>query len=97
MVDNETATSPIDENKLQLVREFLQREFRTSRHEDYFDSVEMAQVFGIEPSQGPGHTLVIPKRTFEDPDFTLLFDARLVEALQSALDTRLVLTPEGAK
>jgi hypothetical protein len=88
---------PIDENKLQLVREFLQREFRASRHEDYFDSVEMAQVFVIEPIQGPRHTLVIPKRTFEDPDFTLLCDARLVEALQSALDTRLVLTPEGVK
>ena len=88
---------PIDENKLQLVREFLQREFRASRHEDYFDSVEMAQVFVVEPIQGPRHTLVIPKRTFEDPDFTLLCDARLVEALQSALDTRLVLTPEGVK
>ena len=81
---------PIDENMLQLVREFLQREFRTSRHEDYFDSVEMAQVFVIDPIQGPRHTLVIPKRT-------MLCDARLVEALQSALDTRLVLTPEGAR
>ena len=90
------APPPIDENKLQLVREFLQREFRASRHEDYFDSVEMAQVFVIDPIQGPRHTLVIPKRTFEDPDFTMLCDARLVEALQSALDTRLVLTPEGA-
>ena len=95
--DDNATPSPFDEHKLRLVREFLQREFRTSRHEDYFDSVEMAQVFVIEPIQGPRHTLVIPKRTFEDPDFTLLCDARLVEALQSALDTRLVLTPEGAK
>ena len=98
MIDNETATpSPFDEDKLRLVREFLQREFRTSRHEDYLDSMEMAQVFRIEPSKGPGHTLMIPKGTFEDPDFTLLFDARLIETLQSALDTPLILTPEGAK
>jgi hypothetical protein len=96
MIDSETATpSPFDEDKLRLVREFLQREFRTSRHEDYFDSVEMAQVFVVERIQGPRHTLIVPKRTFEYPDFTLLCDARLVEALQSALDT--VLTPEGAK
>ena len=68
MVDNETATpSPFDEDKLRLVREFLQREFRTSRHEDYFHSVEMAQVFRIEPGKGPGHTLMIPKGTFEHP------------------------------
>ena len=92
-----SAAPMIDENKLQLVRKFLQREFRGFRQEDYFDSVEMAQVFVIEPIQGPRHTLVIPQRTFEDPDFTLLCDARLVEALQSALDTRLVLTPEGAR
>ena len=89
------ATPPIDEHKLRLVREFLQREFRTSRHEDYFDSVEMAQVFVVETIQGLRHTLIIPKRTFEHPDFTLLCDARLVEALQSALDTPLMLTPEG--
>ena len=68
MIDNETATpSPFDEDKLRLVREFLQREFRTSRREDYFHSVEMAQVFRIEPSKGPGHTLMIPKGTFEHP------------------------------
>lgn len=89
------ATPPIDEHKLRLVREFLQREFRTSRHEGYFDSVEMAQVFVVETIQGLRHTLIIPKRTFEHPDFTLLCDARLVEALQSALDTPLMLTPEG--
>ena len=98
VTNNEIATPPpIDEDKLQLVREFLQREFRGSRYEDYFDSVEMAQVFVIETSQGLRHTLIIPKRTFEHPDFTLLCDARLAEALQSALDIRLVLTPEGAR
>jgi hypothetical protein len=98
MIDNETATpSPFDEDKLRLVREFLQREFRDSRQKDYFDSVEMAQVFVIEPIRRPPHTLIIPKRTFEHPDFTLLCDVRLVEALQSAVDTRLVLMPEGPK
>jgi hypothetical protein len=97
MIDNETATpSPIDEDKVRLVREFLQREFRTSRHEDYFDSVKISQVFVVEPIQGPRHTLIIPKGTFEHPDFTLLCDARLVETLQGALDLPLLLMPEGA-
>jgi hypothetical protein len=98
MIDNETATpSPFDEDKLRLVREFLQREFRASRHEDYFDAVEIAQVFVVEPIQGPRHTLIIPKRTFEHPDFTLLCDARLVEALQGAPGLPLLLMPEGAR
>ncbi len=92
-----SAAPMIDEDKLRLVRKFLQREFRAFRQEDYFDSVEMAQVFRIEPSRGPGYTLIIPKGTFEHPDFTLLFDARLVDVLQSALDTPLILTPEGAR
>jgi hypothetical protein len=98
LINNETATpSPFDEHKLRLVREFLQREFRASRHEDFFDSVEMAQVFVIETSQGLRHTLIIPKGTFEHPDFTLLCDARLAETLQGALDMPLMLRPEGAK
>jgi hypothetical protein len=95
--DGNPTPLPFDEHKLQLVRTFLQREFRTSRHEDYFDSVQIAQVFVVEPVQGPRHTLIIPKGTFEHPDFTLLCDARLVEALQSALDLPLLLMPEGAR
>jgi hypothetical protein len=98
VTNNGTATPPpFDEHKLQLVREFLQREFRGSRHEDYFNSVEMIAVFVIETSQGLRHTLIIPKSTFEHPDFTLLCDARLAEALHSARDIPLVLRPEGAK
>jgi hypothetical protein len=98
MTGAENATpSPFDEHKLQLVRRFLQREFRTSRHEDYFDSVEIAQVFVVEPIQGPRHTLIIPKGTFEHPDFMLLCNARLVEALESALDLPLLLMPEGPR
>ena len=98
MLNNEAATpSPFEEHKLRLVREFLQREFRASRHEDYFDSVEIAQVFVIHTSRRPLRTLVIPKGTFEHPDFTLLWDARLADALQSALDTPLRLMPEGTR
>ena len=82
---------------MRLVREFLRREFRGSRHEDSFNSVEMVQVFVIETSQGFRHTLIIPKSTFEHPDFALLCDARLAEALHSALEIPLVLKPEGAK
>jgi hypothetical protein len=92
-----SAAPMIDESKLRLVRKFLQREFGASRHEDYFSSAEKAQVFVIETSQGLRHTLIIPKGTFEHPDFTLLWDARLAEALQSARDTPLRLRPEGAK
>src|SRR5258705_13386942 len=98
MLNNEAATpSPFDEHKLGLVREFLQREFRASRHEDYFDSVEFAQVFVIHTSHRSLRTLIIPKGTFEHPDFTLLWDARLADALQSAVDTPLRLMPEGTR
>jgi hypothetical protein len=97
MTDNENATPSLDEHKLRVARAFLQREFRASRHNDYFDSVEMAQVFEIEPSKGPRRTLIIPKRTFEHPDFLLLLDARLIETLQSAIDTPVILMPEGTR
>jgi hypothetical protein len=61
--------SPFDQGKLRLVREFLQREFRGCRHDDYFDPAKTAQVFVIEPHRRPRYILIIPKGTFEQSDF----------------------------
>jgi hypothetical protein len=91
----------VDEGKLRLVREFLQREFRNCCHDDYFDGATPAQVFIIETARGFQRSLVIPQRTFEHPDFAFLCNARLAEALAEALPNGrggpLTLTPEGLK
>jgi len=89
--------SSIDEGKLRLVREFLQREFRGCRHDDYFDPAKAAQVFVIEPTRGPRHMLIIPKGTFEHPDLPFLCNANLADALQRARDVPLTLTTTGVR
>ena len=87
--------SPVEESKLDLVRRFLQREFRNCDHHDYFDQAKMAHLFVIEPSRGLRHTLVIPKSMFDHDDFPLLMDGRLADGLQESRDVPRTLTPEG--
>jgi hypothetical protein len=89
--------SPIDDGKLLLVREFLEREFRGCRHDDYFDPAKMAHVFVIEPHRGPRHMLIIPKGTFELADFAFLCNGHLADALQHARDVPLTLTAKGVQ
>jgi hypothetical protein len=83
------------ESKLQLIREFLRREFRDCYHRDFFAFNQTAQVFLIETGRGTRLTLIIPKTTFEDPDFARLCNAQLADTLKLARESRLVLTPEG--
>ena len=96
MIDKQPGTrSPVDDGKLLLVREFLEREFRGCRHDDYFDPAKTAQVFVIEPDRGPRHMLIIPTGTFEHADFPFLCNSHLADALQHARDVPLTLTTTG--
>jgi hypothetical protein len=95
MVDDRRIGSPFDDGKLRLVREFLQREFRGCRHDDYFDPAKAAQVFIIEPHRRPRHMLIIPTGTFEHADFSFLLNANLADALRHARGVPLTLTPKG--
>ena len=88
---------PFDEEKLQLVRDFLQQEFRGGQHRDYFEFHTTMQVFVIETERGVRHTLVIPKRTFENGDLTRLLNPQLVIALELARHARVTLTPRGPR
>jgi hypothetical protein len=88
---------PFDEEKLQLVREFLQREFRGGQHRDYFEFHTTMQIFVIETERGVRHTLVIPKRTIENGDLTRLLNPQLVIALELARHARVTLTPRGPR
>jgi hypothetical protein len=95
--DRRRKGSPFDEGKLLLVRDFLQREFRSCRHDDYFDPATRAQVFVIEPTRGPQHTLIIPKGTFEHADFAFLWNSHLADAIQDARGVPLTLTAKGVQ
>jgi hypothetical protein len=88
---------PFDEEKLQLVREFLQREFRGYEQRDFFAFDRTAQVFVIGSEHSLRRTLVIPKGTFEDADFARLLNVQLVTALKLAGGVRITLTPQGAR
>jgi hypothetical protein len=88
--------SPFDEGKLRLVREFLQREFRSSVCRDYFAIDKNAQMFTIEGSR-VGQILVIPEATFDHPDFCLLLNGHLVTVLNSAEGIPVTLTPQGPR
>ena len=88
---------PFDEHKLQRVREFLRREFRSCQHRDVFAFHRTAQVFVIGSDHSLRHTLVIPKETFEDQDFALLLNPHLVTTLKLAGEARVTLTPQGAR
>jgi hypothetical protein len=87
--------SLFDEERLRLVREFLQREFRDCQHRDFFAFDRAAQVFVIGSERSLRHMLVIPKPTFEDPNFARLLNEHLVTALKAARGVQLTLTPQG--
>jgi hypothetical protein len=88
--------SPFDDEKLRLVREFLQREFRSSVCRDYFALDTNAQIFVIEGTR-VRQTLVIPGATFDHPDFVLLLNEHLVVTLTSAEGIPVTLTPQGPR
>jgi hypothetical protein len=88
-------SSPFDEGKLRLIREFLRREFRDCDHRDFFAFDRTAQVFLIDTGRGTRLTLVVPKATFEHPDFARVCNAQLVDALKLTREGRVLLTPHG--
>ena len=79
---DQTPSPHVDEHSLECVRDFLHREFRGGRHEDYFDPVKAVQVFRIEGTRGLHHTLIIPRATFEHADFGILCNAHLLDVLR---------------
>jgi hypothetical protein len=87
--------APFDEEKVQLVREFLRREFRECYHRDFFAFDQTAQVFLIETGRGLRHMLVIPRGTFEKADLFQLCDTHLAEIIESTRDGHVLLTPHG--
>jgi hypothetical protein len=88
--------NPSAEKHVELLREFLQREFRDCHHRDYFQLDPPAQIFIVETKRDVTHTLVVPKATFvEAPDFPSLCNGQLVDALEAAPDGRVTLTPHG--
>jgi hypothetical protein len=81
--------------EVELVREFLRREFRECHHLDFFAFDERAQVLIIETPRGYWHMLVIPNATFESPDFARLCNANLAATLALVRESRVILTPQG--
>jgi hypothetical protein len=91
---NRGAGTPFDQEKLELVREFLRREFRGCQLRDYFEFDKTAQVFLITTDRNVRHMLVIPRDTFRVSDFTRLLNRQLVTALKLSGSLRLTLTPQ---
>jgi len=90
--------SPFDEAKLQLTRDFLQREFRGSEIRDYFAIYGNAfQIFIVEVNLSLRHTLLIPEETFLDEDFSGLLDVHLVTTLTLAREAPVTLTLRGPR
>ena len=92
---DQTPGPQVDDDNLDCVRDFLRREFRGGRHEDYFGQARAVQVFRIDATRGLHHTLIIPRATFEHADFGLLCNAHLLDAIRGAGDVPVMLTPEG--
>jgi hypothetical protein len=93
--DHRDLASPFDETRLQIVREFLCREFRDCHHRDFFAFDKTAQVFLIETGRGFRHMLVVPKATLEGGDVGRLCNAELAATLKLAREGRVMLTAEG--
>jgi hypothetical protein len=93
--DSQRTGSSFEQRKLELVRDLLRRAFRDCYHRDFFAFDRTAHVFLIETGRGVQLTLVIPKATFEVPDFGRLCNAQLAETLRLARNGRVVLTPQG--
>lgn len=89
--------TPFDHEKLELVREFLRREFRGCQLRDYFAFDKTAQVFLVATDRDVRHTLVIPADTFRDADFTRLLNRELVTALKLSGSLRLTLPPQAPR
>jgi hypothetical protein len=83
--------------KLELVREFLHREFRGCQHRDYYEFHTKMQIFVIESERGARHILAVTKQALEDGDFGRLLNEHLVTALKQARGGRLTLTPRGLR
>jgi hypothetical protein len=96
MVDEGRRTgSPFDEGRLQLVREFLHREFRDCHHRDFFAFDQAAQVFLVETGRGFRYMLVIPKATFEDDGLPRLCNAQLAATLKLSREGRVTFDSAG--
>jgi hypothetical protein len=63
---------------------------------DYFAFDKNAQVFVIEGTR-IRQTLLIPDTTFDQPDFGLLLNRHLMNALTSADGIPVTLTPDGPR
>jgi len=87
--------TPFDREKLDLIRQFLYREFRDARHHDFPAVEDSAQVFLIETRGGLEHMLVVPKRTLDSVELPRLLNPALTETLACARDGRVLLTPDG--
>jgi hypothetical protein len=87
--------APVDQEKLQLIREFLRREFRECHHRDFLTLDQTAQVFLIETGRGFRYMLVIPKATFDDAALPHLCNAQLAATLKLSREGRVTLTPRG--
>jgi hypothetical protein len=92
---NRQPSLPFDEGKLLLLRQFLYREFRECRHDDFFAADERSHVFVMESPRSVTHTLVVPAITFADPGFARLCNAELAETLKRAGERHILLTPRG--
>jgi hypothetical protein len=88
--------SPFDESKLQLLREFLRREFRDCYCVDFVAVDDSAQIFLIDTWDGVRHMLIVPEATFAEADMGLLCNANLSETLRDARESRVTLTSQGA-
>jgi hypothetical protein len=79
--DQQSHWAPFDQGNVNLVRDFLRREFRDSEHRDFVVFHPTAQVFIIVTPRGVRHMLVIPEATFEAAHFSALCNASLADAL----------------
>jgi hypothetical protein len=91
---------PLDETKIQVVRNFLRSTLPAYEHKDHFDFDRTAQVFIMELDKMRRHTLVVPQETFDDfddIDLGFLLNGRLIETLKLAGAMRVTLTRQGPR
>lgn len=88
---------PLDERKLNLIRTFLRKHFPGAELIDRFDTDAMAQRFTLNPGRTTRHTLMVPRRTIEEPDLVALLTEVLVEALKRAGARMVTLTTKGIR
>ncbi len=86
---------PLDERKLDLVRQFLRERFRGYRISEQFDFDKTAQVFRMDSGSGRTYQLIVSKEALDDSDFAFLLDDRVVDVLEQAGALSVVLTSRG--